>query len=78
MSGTSELDSTIVFVWNADSGRINSLIDSFHKTFRPSTYGCKLCGLSYGVFGEKKAWKNFLKSVSVPLEFLHRDEFGQG
>jgi hypothetical protein len=50
-------------------------LDSFHKIISPQTYNCSLCDLTYGVFTENKIWKEFRKSVEVPMEFLHRDEF---
>lgn len=66
---------TIVFVYNSESGPISGLIDIGHKILSPETYQCSLCGLTHDAFAEKEAWRNFRKNVGVPMEFLHRDEF---
>ncbi len=70
-----ELRSKLVFVYNANSGKRNALIDSAHKILSPSTYSCSLCDITYGVFVENKIWKNFRESTSLQMEFLHKDEF---
>lgn len=66
---------TLIFVYNADSGPISGLFDLGHKILSPSTYQCSLCTLTHGPFTEKEAWTEFRKSIGVPMEFLHRDEF---
>lgn len=65
----------IIFVYNADSGLLNLCKDALHKWFSPATYPCKLCDLTYGNFGENRDWRIFYKSLSIPSEFLHKDEF---
>lgn len=65
----------LVFVYNANSGFRNGILDSLHKIVRPNTYDCKLCDVTYGFFSEKKVWKDFRKRVSGEWEFLHKDEF---
>jgi hypothetical protein len=65
----------LIFVYNADSGLRNTLLDSAHKIFNPKTYTCKLCDLTFGKFGERKAWKAFKKQAEVEMKFLHADEF---
>lgn len=65
----------LIFVYNADSGKLNALMDSLHKVVNPSSYSCKLCELTYGAIEEKKIWKNFRKNLDVETEFLHRNEF---
>ncbi|MCM8567866.1 GTPase [Gramella jeungdoensis] len=65
----------LIFVYNADSGRLNGFMDSLHKTIRPSTYNCKLCKLTFGVLHQKKDWKNFMKGLNAESEFLHKNEF---
>ena len=64
-----------MFVYNANSGAINALLDAAHKIVRPETYQCALCDITHGVFKEKELWLRFRESVKTPLEFLHRDEF---
>jgi hypothetical protein len=65
----------LVFVYNADSGPLQAVMDSLHKLISPSTYNCSLCALTYHSFGEKKQWKAFRSKIQVPMKFLHRDEF---
>ena len=65
----------LIFVYNADSGLRNAVLDSAHKILSPKTYQCKLCELTYGAFKEKKAWKNFRQNSDVEMKFLHADEF---
>ncbi len=67
----------LVFVYNADSGLINTLIDIGHKAISPQTYECNLCGLTFGLVGEHKQWKKFREESNTEMEFLHRDEFEQ-
>ncbi|MFO7702008.1 MAG: GTPase [Psychroflexus maritimus] len=67
----------LIFVYNADSGLKNTLIDSAHKMFSPKTYPCKLCDLTYHALGEKKAWKRYRKNAKAEMKFLHADEFQQ-
>ena len=65
----------LIFVYNADSGLGNAMLDSMHKIVSPQTYDCQLCALTFGVFTEKEQWKNFRESSEIPMEFLHKDEF---
>lgn len=72
--------SKLIFIYNANSGKINSLLDSAHKIVSPSTYDCKLCDLTYGVFKENELWSSFREQLvehypAMQLEFLHKDEF---
>lgn len=68
-------EKTLVFVYNADSGLFNTLTDIAHKIFSPDTYECNLCAITYGNFGIRAEWQEFLETLHLPLEFLHRDEF---
>lgn len=65
----------LIFIYNADSGALNLLKDGLHKLFRPRSYPCKLCQLTYGALAEKQRWKAFCKSRSGEMRFLHKDEF---
>lgn len=76
----------LIFVFNADtSTKWQGFKETLHKTFKPSTYDCNLCAVTYGAFGMKKEWKKFVSNIDVPVEsmgrdifdteFLHRDEF---
>ncbi len=65
----------LIFVYNADSGKFNALMDSLQKVVNPSSYSCKLCELTHGLMEEKKEWRNFRQSLDVETDFLHKDEF---
>ena len=65
----------LLFVYNAKSDIINSTFDFAHKIISPKTYGCNLCKLTHGNFGEKKSWKEFKEQNKNKLEFYHKDEF---
>ncbi len=67
----------LIFIYNADSGLRNMILDSAHKIFSPSTYECSLCDITFGAFTENQIWKNFKKSTNVEMEFLHKDEFAK-
>ena len=70
-------DSTqkIIFVYNANSGMRNAVMDTMHKVLRPDTYDCNLCNITYGLFSENVDWKEFRTNADVEMEFLHKDEF---
>lgn len=65
----------LIFVYNANSGTLNTLFDVGHKLISPSTYKCSLCALTFGTFSENKAWKNFREQSDIKMEFYHSDEF---
>ncbi|MBM1108114.1 GTPase [Aurantibacter crassamenti] len=67
----------LIFVYNADTGLRNQLIDGAHKILSPSTYECKLCAITFGAFTENTTWKNFRKASATEMEFLHKNEFGK-
>ena len=67
----------LVFVYNADGGRLAGLKDMFHKILSPSTYSCSLCAITYGATSMQPEWREFIKMLPVPVEFLHRDEFSR-
>ena len=69
------MSGSILFVYNADSGIFNTLTDIAHKIFAPQSYSCNLCALTYGNFAIRAEWKEFLETLAVELEFLHRDEY---
>ena len=64
----------LLFVYGNDSGLVNGLVHYVHKIVSPSTYDCRLCGLSYGPLGQRAAWAEALSSLGIKSEFLHRDE----
>jgi hypothetical protein len=64
----------LVFVYNADSGLVNTLLDIGHKIVSPKTYSCNLCALTHSTFSMRDEWKQFVAQLDCPMEFLHRDE----
>lgn len=65
----------LLFVYNANSGKLNALFDAGHKLISPSTYQCSLCALTYDAFTENMIWKNFRTESNLEMEFYHKDEF---
>ena len=65
----------LLFVYNAKSDKISTALDFMHKIASPSTYACQLCTITHGNFGIKKEWEDFIKSLPMESEFLHKDEF---
>ena len=65
----------LIFVYNAESGKLNTLFDIAHKIIKPETYQCSLCAITHDALSEKKAWTEFKASTKLELEFLHKDEF---
>ena len=47
----------LVFVYNADGGRLAGLKDMFHKILSPSTYPCSLCAVTYGATSMQPQWR---------------------
>jgi hypothetical protein len=66
----------VLFVYNADSGLLNFVLDAAHKLFAPSTYPCNLCALTYTPSGLSR-WRRFVKTLPYSVEFLHRDELAE-
>lgn len=67
--------SKLIFIYNADSGAVNTALDIAHKLFSPETYSCNLCQLTHDTFTERSAWKSFRENYPIPMVFLHRDEY---
>lgn len=67
----------LIFIYNADSGVLNMILDGAHKIFSPSTYGCNLYDITYGAFVESLIWKKFRYETNIKMEFLHKDEFAK-
>jgi len=65
----------VIFVYNANSGTKNGLLDSAHKIFSPKTYECNLCDLTYGLLSENRKWKAFRKETDMEFVFLHKDDY---
>ncbi len=67
----------LLFIYNANSGTRNAIMDSMHKVLSPSTYDCNLCDIIFGVVSENKTWKKFREEEAYDMEFFHKDEFSQ-
>jgi len=67
----------LVFIYNADSWLGNAVSDSIHKFVSPETYQCDLCALTHGFFWAKKQWNSFLQSITIPVEFYHKNEINK-
>ncbi len=65
----------LLMIYNADAGLVNGAMDLLHKMLRPETYACRLCGVTYGLTGMKRAWARTVAALPYPVEFLHRDEW---
>ena len=65
---------TLIFVYNADSGFVNTLFDIAHKIFSPATYACNLCAITHSATGMRDEWREYIDQLDLPLNFLHRDE----
>lgn len=66
---------TLIFVYNADDSFHNKLIDFAHKIVSPQTYNCNLCKITFGIFTEKKAWREFISLFKTFTVFMHKNEF---
>ncbi|UII80706.1 GTPase [Flagellimonas sp. CMM7] len=67
----------LLFIYNANSGARNAILDSMHKVLSPATYDCNLCDITFGVVSENKTWKKFRQANKQEMIFLHKDEFAK-
>lgn len=65
----------LIFIFNANSGFLNTVADISHKILSPQTYSCGLCMLTHGKFSENEKWQHFRENSPVKMEFYHKDEF---
>ncbi len=66
--------SSLVFVYNADAGLANALLDTGNRIINPQDYPCSLCLVTYSPFGMKRDWKEFIARLPYPVTFLHKNE----
>jgi hypothetical protein len=69
---------SLIFVYNADSGMANALLDTGRRIFKPQDYPCPLCMVTYGPFGMKNDWKQFIAKLPFSVTFLHKNELPTG
>lgn len=67
--------STLVFVYNAESGLFNRVIDVAHKRFSPQTYQCQLWAVTHTNFKMRSEWREFVARLGVPVEFLRANQW---
>ena len=84
MISTSKADSrskapnqNLVFIYNAESGGLNAVLDYVHKLVSPDTYDCNLCKLTYDNFGQIKRWNDFLINHNISADYYYRDHLIQ-
>jgi hypothetical protein len=65
----------LIFIYNANSGKVNAFLDGLHKLTSPATYNCSLCAITHGNFSENSAWKKFREQSGIEMVFYHKDEF---
>jgi hypothetical protein len=65
----------IIFVYNADAGFLNGMMDSVHKIVSPSTYECALCAITHGAFSMDRRWRDYLRALPHDTAFYHRKDF---
>ena len=68
---------TLVFVYNAEAGVLNGIMDSAHKLFSPATYTCDLCAITHGLTRMKPEWRAWLQKSGREIRFYHRTDFRQ-
>ncbi len=67
----------LIFVYNADGGTFNAIMDSVHKLFAPSTYQCSLCAITDGMLtirrdGFRQEWPD--QNAKLPAIFLQEED----
>jgi hypothetical protein len=67
----------LIFIYNANSGFLDKILDGAHKILSPFTYDCNLCAMTFGNFTEDELWKEFRKITPVTMGFIYKDKFLQ-
>ena len=67
----------LIFIYNAQSGVLHSLIDYFHKVLSPSTYECSLYSLTFNNYGQLRVWKQFIQSLNILVTFKYSDHLSE-
>ncbi len=65
----------ITFIYKADSGLGNTLLDIGHRILSPKTYPCQLCMITHDHFGKKQEFRRWIENTGYELAFYHQDEF---
>ncbi len=72
-----QINAQVLLIYNAEGGILNALIHAVHKQFRPQTYPCSLCALTYGPVTMRKQWREFLDGLPNEIVFHHSDDFAE-
>lgn len=64
----------LIFIYNADGGLVQMVLDSLHKTLSPATYPCSLCAITYGSLMMHPKWRKWLKALPMSAVFQHKDD----
>jgi hypothetical protein len=64
----------LFFIYNANSGKLNAMLDTGHKLLSPGTYSCNLCKLTYNLIGPKREWTEFISQLKIDVDFLHKNQ----
>lgn len=67
----------LIFIYNADGGIVQGLLDTLHKALSPATYACSLCAITHGALRMDPKWRAWLRALPVETVFLHKDEVAQ-
>ena len=70
MSLANTTSKKLIFVYNAKSGFMHSVMDLVHKTASPKTYPCKLCMVTFSGATMNKLWKQYVANLGVPFFLL--------
>lgn len=70
MSLANTTSKKLIFVYNAKSGFMHSVMDLVHKTASPKTYPCKLCMVTFSGATMNKLWKQYVANLGVPFFFI--------
>jgi len=63
----------IQLIYNAQSGKLNTVFDIAHKILSPKTYACDLCQITHGIFAETAQFQTLKQNYNLSL--WHIDEY---
>lgn len=66
---------TLIFVFHIDRGNLSAIRDLSQKHSEDRPPECPLHALISSPVGIKKGWKRYITQLSIPVRFLHRDEY---
>ncbi len=67
----------LIFVYNAEAGLVNGILDSVHKLVSPATYECSLCAITHGAFAMNRTWRGYIQGLTFETAFYHRKDFAK-